>query len=320
MPKVSIIVPVYNAQKHLAECLGNLVNQTLNDIELILVNDCSTDISLKILTDCEAQFPDKVILINSDKNRGAGGARNIGLIYASGEYIGFVDSDDLVSPDMYEKLYQKADEGYDVVDCGYLGEAENIAIIRTSDALTGILDDRKRCELIASGGYLWSKIFKKSFLDSIHLTFRENCILEDCETLMLIFATAKSIGNVKEILYRYRDYDTSLSKNTDTFSYYKNAMDAIHAIYETLSPLENYSGIQTAVEYSIVHLCVSSMNVCLLARHSGSLPEHIYNAYMSRIAEYMRHFIHIPLGKNQYVRNKIESADLKNLKDLLSLY
>ena len=78
MPKVSVIMPVYNSEMTLIDSLSSLVTQTLTDIELILVNDYSTDNSLKILADCEAQFSDKVLLINLDENHGAGGARNIG--------------------------------------------------------------------------------------------------------------------------------------------------------------------------------------------------------------------------------------------------
>ena len=115
--KVSVIVPVYNAAKTLAPCLGNLVHQTLPGLELILVNDASTDGSDTILAACEQQFPENIILINLEENLGPGGARNVGLSYASGEYIGFVDSDDLADPTMFETLYAHAKEGnYDMVD------------------------------------------------------------------------------------------------------------------------------------------------------------------------------------------------------------
>ena len=93
--KISVIVPVYNAGQTLAACLGNLVHQTATDLELILINDASTDNSLQILLDCERAFPEQVIVVNLEQNSGPGGARNAGLVYATGEYIGFVDSDDI---------------------------------------------------------------------------------------------------------------------------------------------------------------------------------------------------------------------------------
>ena len=110
MKKVSIIVPAYNAHDTLARCLGSLVNQTLQEIEIIVVNDASTDDTWEIMERCEKQFSDKVIIIDGKENRGPGGARNQGLDIATGEYIGFVDSDDYVADNMYEHLYSKAKE------------------------------------------------------------------------------------------------------------------------------------------------------------------------------------------------------------------
>lgn len=315
MPKVSIIVPAYNAEKTLTACLTNLVHQTLADIELILVNDCSTDNTLQIMMDCESQFSDKVLVVNSDKNRGAGGARNVGLLYATGDYIGFVDSDDLVTFDMYEKLFNKAQEGdYDIVDCGYYNEAEDNAIIHTSDELAGILTPYKRSELIASGGYLWSKIFKHSFLNELSLTFRENCILEDCETLMLMFASAKSIGNVKEILYCYKKNQASISKCFNADSYYKNATAAINAIYDTLSPLANYEDIRCAAEYSIVNLCALCANVCIT--HGANAPEFLRKERLSTLAGFLKTMVQTPYSNNKYIRNKISKTDINLLNSL----
>lgn len=316
MPKISVIVPAYNAEKTLAACLCNLVHQTLSDMEIILVNDCSTDNTLSVMMDCEAQFPDKIIVVNSDKNRGAGGARNVGLCYASGEYIGFVDSDDVMVPEMYEKLYQKAVEGdYDIVDCGYYNEAADSAMVHTSDELTGILNDWKRSELIASGGYFWSRIFRKTFFDDLNIRFRENCILEDSETLMLTFARARSIGNVKEILYCYKNYDTSISKCTNAASYFRNASAAIEAIYDTLSVLPDYAGIQKAVEYSIVNLCALSAGACLTG--SANEPEFIKKDRLKKIAEYLRSMVKIPFTDNKYIKNKISREELDTLKALM---
>lgn len=86
--KVSVIVPVYNAEQYLARCLGNLLNQTLAEIEVILVNDCSTDRSLQIMQAAQQQFPEKVKIIDLKENRGPGNARNLGIESAKGEYIG----------------------------------------------------------------------------------------------------------------------------------------------------------------------------------------------------------------------------------------
>jgi glycosyltransferase involved in cell wall biosynthesis len=316
MPKVSIIVPAYNSERTLARCLAGLVNQTLSDIEIILVNDCSTDGTLKIMTDCEAQFPEKIIVVNLAENLGAGGARNVALQYASGEYIGFVDSDDEVVTTMYEKLYSvAASNELDIVDGGYFDEATDNAIVHTSDELTGILDDRKRSELIASGGYFVSKIIKKSLIDELGIQFRSHCVLEDCETLMLIFAKAKSIGNVKEILYCYKYYKNSFSRGIDNERYYIDVTAAIEAVYNTLSPLPNYAGIKMAVEYAIVNFCallVEGYRDIIKSSRQSTI-----EGKLRKISGYLHNMVSIPLDENIYVKNKISRETIKLIKEIM---
>lgn len=115
MPKVSVIIPVYNTEKFLRKCLDSVCNQTLQDIEIICINDCSTDGALEILREYAGK-DNRIKLIELFENGGAAKARNIGIDIAHGEYIGFVDSDDFVDLDFYEKLYKKAVEtGADAV-------------------------------------------------------------------------------------------------------------------------------------------------------------------------------------------------------------
>ena len=106
--KVSVIVPIYNEGEYLANCLNSLVNQSLSDIEIIAVDDCSTDNSFKILKDYETKYPNKIRVFQNEKNRGVGYSRNVGLKNAKGTYIGFVDSDDYISKNMYEDMYNAA--------------------------------------------------------------------------------------------------------------------------------------------------------------------------------------------------------------------
>ena len=105
-PKVSVIVPVYNAEKYLERCINSLKNQSLEDIEIILVDDSSTDSSLEICSKMAEK--DLRIKVIHTVNEGAGYARNAALEIATGEYIGFLDSDDFAEPDMFKTLYEKA--------------------------------------------------------------------------------------------------------------------------------------------------------------------------------------------------------------------
>ena len=119
MIKVSVIVPVYNQEKRLHRCMDSLVNQTLDSIELIVINDGSTDKSLKVLNEYKEKYPKKIKLITRE-NKGISITRNEGLSIAKGKYVGFVDSDDYVELDMYEKLYNKVEqEKCDIVICNY---------------------------------------------------------------------------------------------------------------------------------------------------------------------------------------------------------
>ena len=115
--KLSVIVPVYKAEAFLNECVDSLLGQTLRDMEIILVDDGSPDGSGAIMADYAARFPERVRTLTLS-NGGQGRARNRGMDIARGEYLGFVDSDDLVVPTMFETLCRTADEtGADIVDC-----------------------------------------------------------------------------------------------------------------------------------------------------------------------------------------------------------
>ena len=115
MIKVSVIVPIYNAEKYLEQCLDSIVNQTLEDIEIILINDGSTDGSAEI---CKKYLSDSRVTYYYKENEGLAAARDDGMLRANGEYIGFVDSDDWIKPDMYEKMYSAAKTNdSDIVFC-----------------------------------------------------------------------------------------------------------------------------------------------------------------------------------------------------------
>ncbi|MBE5837096.1 glycosyltransferase family 2 protein [Butyrivibrio sp.] len=266
MKKVSVIVPAYNAHDTLARCLGSLVNQTLQEIEVIVVNDCSKDDTWEIMKRCKKQFPDKVEIINSEVNRGPGGARNQALEVATGEYIGLVDSDDYVVPNMYELLYSKAAEGnYDMVDCGFYREATDEARLYTGDNDTGELNATKRNSLIVAGGYLVTRLIRRELWNDPRIRMRENILcLEDSEILTYMLMRAKSIGNVKEILYKYCDTFDSATKTIDFETYYNSIYGAMSAIYNVTSVMDNYEECRQAIEYEIVQLYSYGVNRCLM--------------------------------------------------------
>ena len=118
-PKVSIIVPVYNTEKYLRKCIDSLVNQTLKEVEIVIVNDGSEDSSPKIIEEYVKKYPEKILYI-SQENSGQAVARNNALKICNGEYIGFVDSDDFVRTDMFERMYKAAvSQNADYAACGF---------------------------------------------------------------------------------------------------------------------------------------------------------------------------------------------------------
>lgn len=309
MKKVSIIIPAYNCEKTLVECLGNIVHQSLEDIEVIIVDDASIDGTWDIIAECERQFPDLIIAIKSDVNRGPGGARNIGLMYASGEYIGFADSDDIVDIKMYEKMYITAKEGnYDIVDCGFYDQERENAIVYTSDELTGDMNGYKRSELIVSGGYLWSRIFRRELISDSGICFREKVILEDAEFLMCMHMLAKRVGNVKEILYNYRSFPTSASKEANPIKYLSNATAAMDAIYESMSQMKEYKSVQDAVEYVLFQLASYCTNVCIANEKKKT--EFDSKAGLREIEKRLCEYLQGDYKSNKYIKTKIPKVDM----------
>lgn len=215
--KLSIIVPVYNmaSDGKLEYCLNSLVNQTIDDYEIIAVDDCSTDDSLTILKDFEQRFPDKFHAIHSERNRHQGGAKNIGLKLAKGDWIGFVDSDDWAAPDMYERLLQKASEtGADLVGCDYCLTSEHSmkvgqVVPNNKKDQCGLLTKKKKQSLILDGGSLVVKIFRRSMILKNGLMFPEDIFYEDNALGNSYLVLAKQFEYIEEPLYYYYQHDTS---------------------------------------------------------------------------------------------------------------
>ena len=189
MVKISAIVPVYNVEKYLKECLDSIINQTLTDIEIICINDGSTDNSLKILN--EYAEKDKRVKIFTQKNQGLSIARNNGMKYAKGEYISFIDSDDYIELNTFEKLYDKATrDDLDILMFKSFVYDEQKQKINEFDAYHDLevfdkfiknifchLDTKEFTHRISVTS--WSKIYKTDFLKSNEINFPEKLLFED---------------------------------------------------------------------------------------------------------------------------------------------
>ena len=316
MVKVSVIVPVFNSEKTIEDCLRNLVNQTLEEIELILVNDCSTDRSLEYLLAFEHYFPDKIKVINLNENLGPGGARNVGLSYATGEYVGFVDSDDLLVVEMFEKLYKKAEEtGADIVECAFLDDEIGKPVICTADEYTGLLDDRKKNGIVAIGGFLVTRIFKRILWNGVIM--RSHTILEDLEPFILVVLNAHSLEKVPECLYRYRATEGSLSKPQDPEKYHMAITDAMDAIETVVLKHAGYEGIKEAVDYRLFILAIHDLtNIDNL---SNGLSSTRRRQMMSDLSTRLKRMMSMPLIKNNTLMKMTDKESRRSIERLLDI-
>ena len=201
MVDVSIIVPIYNAEKYLKKCIDSLVNQTKKEIEIILINDGSTDNTENIIK----EYKDKRIKYFKNENQGIGKTRNFGIKKAKGNYIMFVDSDDYVELNACEELYKKAEkEKSDLVICDYYkvynnGKKEEVTI---KDFKPTTL--KKYPELLLNVNLApWNKLYKKSLIDYNNICFVENLKYEDAPFVAEVLDKAKKITKLNKYLNYY---------------------------------------------------------------------------------------------------------------------
>lgn len=213
MPKVSIVIPVYNVEKYLRECLDSLISQTLRDIEIICVNDGSTDSCPFILE--EYLSNDERVKVISKANSGYGNTVNIGIDAAEGEYIAIVESDDYVIPDMYERLYALCKK-YDLEMikgdfCRFYGEGDLRETVK--DSITNnqplyniVLNPSVDPELLNCNLYIWAGIYKKDFLHKHNIRLNETpgASYQDNGFWFQTFCLAERLMFVDEVFYHLR--------------------------------------------------------------------------------------------------------------------
>lgn len=212
MPKISIIVPVYNVEYYIEKCIKSILNQVFTEFELILVDDGSTDNSGNIC-DKYAEKDNRIIVIHKE-NGGISSARNIGLDIAKGEYIGFVDSDDFIHPMMYEILYTEIKNNKDsVVICQESRVyTDDIKYECINEYNLKKYNNKEIIELVYKKGdtfvYAWNKLYEKSIFE--HLRYKEGVLYEDEDLTPKILYYAKNIIFIDKELYFYRQRNNSI--------------------------------------------------------------------------------------------------------------
>ena len=256
MVKVSVIVPVYNMEEYLEKCLDSLLAQTLEEIEVIAVDDGSTDSSPEILKRYAGRSA-KIKYVGKE-NGGVSDARNHGLPYAAGEYIGYVDSDDFVDPDMYEVMYNKAKErDADIVECNlhhtYAGfeDTEIVEKYYTPE------------ELLCYGRYVvWNKIYRRSWLLEAGVQFPVGLIYEEvCFLSRLVpYITVYDYVDIAPVHYVQRGESLNNKSSEKTMEIF----DILRGVLEFYSENGFYQRYEKELEYIFTRilLCSSFTRMC----------------------------------------------------------
>lgn len=304
--KVSVIIPVYGVEKYIGKCLDSLVNQTLKDIEIIVVNDGTKDNSQKIIDKYAKKYKNIKALIK--ENGGQGSARNYGLEHATGEYIGYVDGDDYVEYDMYEKLYNKAKENdLDVVICGNYNVSEDYKN-KTTDLEFTKFDDNFINALLGKKA-VWNKIYKRNIIGKT--TFRSKVWYEDFDFSINVICKANRIGYVNEPLYDYLIREGSTMNNSNVL----RNLEILEA-FDNILKSSMYDDNKEIIEFlAIDHIYISAIvriirseadkNIKLetidklLCYMNDNFPNFKSNSYLSQLDK-NRKIIYKLLLKKQY--------------------
>ncbi len=264
--KVSVVVPVYNVEKYLKQCLDSLVNQTLEDIQIICVNDGSTDSSLNILE--EYGKDDSRIQIVSQKNKGLSGARNAGMKHIKGQYTFFIDSDDWIELDTLEQLYNESKTlDLDVLiyqvlnyheDSGEFEETQYGCIEAVSESFDSKVFTYKDVldVLFKIPHSAFNKLYKTSFLKNIQVEFLESLNYEDVPFFFSVFLKASKVSILRKPLYFYRVREDSIMGSAG-----ESSCDIFKILEETRTIINQTDILETNFQDFLLYLIVNFKKV-----------------------------------------------------------
>lgn len=241
-PKVSVIVPIYNVEKYLKKCLHSLWEQTYKNIEFIIVDDCSTDSSKEIIFE-EITNRDNVIFIENKNNRGLSYSRNIALTKATGDYIGYVDSDDYIDKNYYEELVKTAmNEKSDIVVC-------NINTVQNDKATTNICGGKTKKDFIDNGlaASACNKLFKKEIIKKY--IFEEGKVNEDLGVVIPTMINCKKISYNPIVSYYYVQRNNSIQNS----SFQEKRFDIFDGVELAFSRIESKKNIDQYKDIIVFH-------------------------------------------------------------------
>ena len=244
--KISVIIPVYNSSTYLRKCLDSVVNQTLKDIEIIVINDGSTDDSKNIIEEYSCKY--KNIIFIDQENKGIGKTRNIGIKKATGEYITFVDSDDYIKENMLEEYYKYAKKhNFDLVIGSYIKKINNKEIIFENNKFkTGNVKTTPQILYLIEYGP-WAKLYKRELLTNNNIYFDEKRKYEDMPFVSKTLLKSKLIGQITEPYYYY-----IIHNNSETTTMDKRVFDILDILKEIKDYYKREYYLRDELDYVII--------------------------------------------------------------------
>ena len=307
MPKVSIIVPFYNVEKYIEKCLQTLVNQTLEDIEIILVNDGSKDNTIDIVKKYQKEYPQKIIYLEKE-NGGLSDARNYAIPYAKGEYIAFLDSDDYVETTMYQEMYEIAKkENSDMVECNFIWEYPNKSRIDVGTTYNGKHEMLEKVRVVA-----WNKLIKREILEKSKVQFPKGCRYEDVEFTYKLIPYLEKVSFCKTPMVHYIQRIGSITniqnkRNAEIF-------DVMEHVIEYYKKNNMYTEYYTELEYVYVRYAFCSSFLRIVKIKDSKIRKELLEMTWNKV------YTNFPDWKKNEILNKSKSKKNLYLKSINKIF
>lgn len=307
MPKVSVIVPIYNVEKYLEKCINSLLSQTLEDIQIILVNDGSKDNSGNIAKEYEKNNKDRVIYVEKE-NGGLSDARNYGLKYATGDFIAFLDSDDYIEKNAYEEMYNKAiEENADYVECDFIWEFPNKIRVDKQYPYKNKKEMLSFVRVVA-----WNKLIKRQLIIDNNLEFPKGLRYEDIEFTYKLIPFVNKFAYVDKPFIHYVQREGSIAnvQNERTAEIF-TVLDNVIEFYKKNNIYEEYRN-ELEYNYARYLLCSSLKRMCKIKDKTirEKLLTESWERLNSNFPNWKENVIlkTVNIGKNKYMRTVNKST------------
>jgi|UPI000783BDC1 glycosyltransferase involved in cell wall biosynthesis len=297
-PLISVIIPVYNTEKYLQECVDSVMKQTYQNLEILLIDDGSTDTSAEIC-DAYERFDQRITTLHKE-NGGLSDARNFGIKNANGDYLCFIDSDDFISENFIEKLFESITKTHsDISFCNFVkffpGKNKKIGNYHSKDlyenredAIRGLFSGEIRTSA-------WAKLYKKSIFDSIQ--FPEGEIAEDIMTLYNAFCTINKISFTKKGIYFYRQNTTGITR-TKTMALFNILKTKFKEIDQDVQ--ENFVNLQKNARGYFVRIYIGTYSLnCIFGKQRDPSE---YQLFKTEVIQYLPSVLQLSLIEMGFIK------------------